>query len=71
MRRIHFSVLIGLFYLFSCGNQSPAPQQTTPTTPVPSTPQITPPSQAAGYTLAFSDDFSSFDLSPDGNGAHT
>jgi hypothetical protein len=71
MRLIRFGVLIGLFYSFSCGNQSAAPQQTTPTTAVSSTPSIiNPPPQAAGYTLAFSDDFSHFDLSPDGTGDH-
>jgi peptidoglycan hydrolase-like protein with peptidoglycan-binding domain len=31
---------------------------------------LAPPSQAAGYTLAFSDDFDSLDLSPNGKGIH-
>jgi hypothetical protein len=70
MRRI-LSALLGLFYSLSCGNQSPAPQPTATAAPVTPTSQITPPPQAAGYSLAFSDDFSPFDLSPDGSGDHT
>jgi len=62
--------LIALFYSLSCGNQSPTPQTTSSPTQTPSA-QITPPSQAAGYSLAFADDFSAFDLSPDGTGSHT
>jgi hypothetical protein len=72
MRRIlRAAAITGLFYSLSCGNQSPTPPQTAPTSPVTPISQITPPSQAAGYSLAFSDDFSAFDLSPDGAGDHT
>ena len=69
--RAQFGIWIALLYSLSCGNPSSAPQTTTATTPVTPAPQITPPSQAAGYLLAFSDDFSAFDLSPDGTGNHT
>ncbi len=65
MRRIHFIVLISLLYWLSCGNHTATTPAAAPAA------QITPPSQAAGYTLAFSDGFSPFDLSPDGTGNHT
>jgi len=69
--RIRFIILLALIYSVSCGNQSPAPQQSSTTTTSTTVSHITPPAQAAGYTLSFSDDFSPFDLSPDGTGDHT
>jgi hypothetical protein len=65
-RRICLSLISAcLYFLLSCGNESSAPQPTT------STAQITPPPQATGYSLAFSDDFSALDLSPDGSAGYS
>ncbi len=66
MQRLCLLPAIVLF-LSSCGNQSTTPQPVTAT----ASPQITPPTQAAGYSLAFSDDFSNFSLSPNGTGSYT
>jgi hypothetical protein len=62
MRRIYLGAFGCVLISLSCGNQSSPPQQTV------STPATTPPTQAAGYSLAFSDDFSTLNLSPDGTG---
>ncbi len=71
MLRIRFLILVGLIYSVSCGNQSTVPQQSSGSTTTTTVSHITPPAQAAGYTLSFSDDFSAFDLSPDGTGDYT
>jgi hypothetical protein len=70
MRRVYLGVSACVLLSLSCGNQSSQSGQ-TPTSPTTPTTQITPPTQAAGYSLVFSDDFSDFDLSPNGYGGHT
>jgi hypothetical protein len=52
-------------FLLSCGDSSRTPPVTAPT------PEISPPAQAAGYSLAFSDSFSGLNLSPNGSGRYS
>lgn len=71
---VFLSSLFPLLLCTSCGDQSSAPSSSSqPAAAVvtTTTAQILPPNQAAGYTLTFSDDFSAFDLSPNGQGNHT
>jgi hypothetical protein len=71
---VKISILsVCLLLVVSCGNQSMQTTATTTTTTTTTTTlsQLLPPAQAAGYALAFEDDFSNFDLSADGTGSHT
>lgn len=82
MNKLFASIIMITVLLVGCGSsqtQTQQPAQTTqqvssspqPSQPVAAKSNVLVPPAAQGYHLVFSDDFTNFDLSPDGKGAHT